>query len=93
MVLLMREERTVQVQQLSVQSAFTYQYWGHFTHNVPHEDSKEVRGVETMGGRYLCIEVSQGRPKWKKLIDPTIVNAALSQRNKRHLQQMLYEKG
>ena len=31
------------------------EYWGHFTHKVPHEDYKEVVVSETPGGRYVIV--------------------------------------
>jgi hypothetical protein len=67
------------------------EYWNCYTQKVPHDDHKDVTVAETAGGQYMVVSVNQCQPEWKKLTEPTVVNATLSQRNKCHLQQMLYE--
>ena len=69
------------------------EYWGHFTHKVPHEDCKEMKVSETPGDRYVIVSDNHTKPEWKKLTAPTLLNATLAKRNEQHLQQTSYKGG
>ena len=49
--------------------------------------------METPGGCYVVVSENHTKPEWKHLTEPTLVNATLAKRDKRHLQQTSYEAG
>ena len=67
------------------------EYQIHFTHKVLHEDYKEVKVPETPGGRYVVVSDNHTKPEWKKLTEPTLVNATLAKQH--HLHQTSYDVG